>query len=53
MDVLLKIFGKGKDLNALQMSSRSYSNFLYRIIADPGIRRRSFGVRTPLDNPSL
>jgi uncharacterized membrane protein YcaP (DUF421 family) len=50
MEVLIKIFGEGKDLNALQMSSRGILIFFIALILIRISGRRSFGVRTPLDN---
>lgn len=50
MEVLIKIFGEGKDLNALQMSSRGVIMFFIALILIRVSGRRSFGVRTPLDN---
>jgi uncharacterized membrane protein YcaP (DUF421 family) len=50
MELLIKIFGEGKDLNALQMSSRGVVMFFIALILIRLSGRRSFGVRTPLDN---
>jgi uncharacterized membrane protein YcaP (DUF421 family) len=50
MELLIKIFGEGKDLNALQMSSRGVVMFFIALILIRISGRRSFGVRTPLDN---
>ncbi|WP_413666578.1 DUF421 domain-containing protein [Mucilaginibacter sp. Mucisp86] len=50
MDVLVKIFGEGKDLNAFQMSSRGAAVFLIALLLIRISGRRSFGVRGPLDN---
>jgi uncharacterized membrane protein YcaP (DUF421 family) len=47
---LITIFGEGKDLNALQMSSRGIVIFIIALILIRLSGRRSFGVRTPLDN---
>ena len=50
MELVIKIFGEGKDLNALQMSSRGVVMFFVALILIRVSGRRSFGVRTPLDN---
>ena len=50
MELLIKIFGEGKDLNSLQMSSRGIAIFFIALILIRISGRRSFGVRTPLDN---
>ncbi|WP_114941161.1 DUF421 domain-containing protein [Mucilaginibacter endophyticus] len=50
MEVLTKLFGEGKDLNALQMSDRGVVMFVIALILIRISGRRSFGVRTPLDN---
>jgi uncharacterized membrane protein YcaP (DUF421 family) len=50
MDLIIKIFGEGKDLNALQMSSRGIVVFIVALILIRISGRRSFGIRTPLDN---
>jgi uncharacterized membrane protein YcaP (DUF421 family) len=50
MELLIKILGEGKDLNALQMSSRGIVMFFIALILIRISGRRSFGVRTPLDN---
>lgn len=50
MELLIKIFGEGKDLNALQMSSRGVVFFMMALVFIRISGRRSFGVRTPLDN---
>src|ERR1700761_8975717 len=47
---LIELFGEGKDLNILQMSSRSVVVFIVALILIRVSGRRSFGVRTPLDN---
>jgi len=50
MEIFIKIFGEGKDLNALQMSSRGVVMFFIALVLIRVSGRRSFGVRTPLDN---
>jgi uncharacterized membrane protein YcaP (DUF421 family) len=50
MDTLIEIFGKGKDLTTLQMSCRGIVVFIIALILIRISGRRSFGVRTPLDN---
>ncbi len=50
MDILTEIFGQGKDLNALQMSSRAIIVFIIALLLIRISGRRSFGLHTPLDN---
>jgi uncharacterized membrane protein YcaP (DUF421 family) len=50
MDLLIKIFGEGKDLNTLQMSCRGVAIFLIALVLIRISGRRSFGLHTPLDN---
>ncbi|SDH14100.1 DUF421 domain-containing protein [Mucilaginibacter gossypii] len=50
MDILIKLFGEGKDLNALQMSDRGIVMFLIALVLIRISGRRSFGLRMPLDN---
>jgi uncharacterized membrane protein YcaP (DUF421 family) len=50
MEVITTIFGEGKDLNALQMSCRGIVVFFIALMLIRLSGRRSFGVRTPLDN---
>jgi uncharacterized membrane protein YcaP (DUF421 family) len=49
-DILYNIFGEGKDLNAFQMSSRGIVIFIIALILIRISGRRSFGLRSPLDN---
>ncbi|OCX53996.1 hypothetical protein BEL04_06890 [Mucilaginibacter sp. PPCGB 2223] len=50
MDIFIHLFGQGKDLNALQMSDRGIVIFFIALILIRLSGRRSFGLRTPLDN---
>ncbi len=50
MELITTIFGEGKDLNTLQMSSRGIVVFFIALVLIRISGRRSFGVRTPLDN---
>lgn len=50
MEWMIRIFGEGKDLNALQMSSRGIVMFFIALVIIRISGRRSFGIRTPLDN---
>jgi uncharacterized membrane protein YcaP (DUF421 family) len=50
METLTKLFGEGKDLNALQMSDRGVVMFVIALMLIRISGRRSFGVRSPLDN---
>src|SRR6185312_3538587 len=50
MDLILEIFGEGKDLNPLQMSCRGIVVLLIALILIRVSGRRSFGLHTPLDN---
>jgi uncharacterized membrane protein YcaP (DUF421 family) len=50
MELLVQIFGEGKDLNALQMSCRGVVVFIIALVLIRLSGRRSFGIRTPLDN---
>src|ERR1700712_2412472 len=50
MELFIKIFGEGKDLNALQMSCRGVVVFIIALLLIRISGRRSFGVRTALDN---
>jgi uncharacterized membrane protein YcaP (DUF421 family) len=50
MELITTIFGEGKDLNTLQMSSRGMTVFFIALVLIRISGRRSFGVRTALDN---
>lgn len=50
MSLLIQIFGEGKDLDALQMSCRGVVMFFIALVLIRVSGRRSFGVRSPLDN---
>ena len=50
MDLIYQIFGHGKDLTALQMSSRGVLIVLISLVLVRLSGRRSFGLHTPLDN---
>ncbi|MBS1584191.1 MAG: DUF421 domain-containing protein [Bacteroidetes bacterium] len=50
MDLLIKIFGEGKELSTLQMVSRGIVVFVIALLLLRISGRRSFGLRTPLDN---
>ena len=50
MDLIIQIFGEGKDLTALQMSCRGIVVFFIALLLIRVSGRRSFGVRTALDN---
>jgi uncharacterized membrane protein YcaP (DUF421 family) len=50
MNILLEIFGSGKDLTMLQMVCRGVVVFFIALILIRISGRRSFGIRTPLDN---
>ncbi|MDR3678663.1 MAG: DUF421 domain-containing protein [Flavipsychrobacter sp.] len=47
---IVYLFGEGKDLNILQMCDRSFVVFIIALILIRISGRRSFGIRTPLDN---
>jgi uncharacterized membrane protein YcaP (DUF421 family) len=49
-NLFIEIFGQGKELNALQMSSRGVVMFVIALILIRISGRRSFGIRTALDN---
>jgi len=50
MDTLNYLFGIGKELNPLQMGMRAIVIFLVALVLIRLSGRRSFGLRTPLDN---
>jgi uncharacterized membrane protein YcaP (DUF421 family) len=50
MELIKEIFGEGKDLNILQMSSRGIVIFIIALLLIRLSGRRSFGIRTPFDN---
>ena len=50
MHTIYEIFGTGRDLNVLQMTCRTVVVFLAALILIRISGRRSFGLRTPLDN---
>src|ERR1700759_1681956 len=50
MEILHSIFGSGKDLTILQMTARSVVVFIIALILIRISGRRSFGLRSPLDN---
>ncbi len=50
MELLKEIFGEGKDLSVLQMSCRGIVVFIIALALIRLSGRRSFGIRTPLDN---
>ncbi|TSD66444.1 DUF421 domain-containing protein [Inquilinus sp. KBS0705] len=50
MDLFYEIFGEGKDLNSLQMSSRGVVMFFVAFLLIRIAGRRSFGIKTPIDN---
>ena len=50
MELIKEIFGVGKDLNVLQMSCRGIVVFIIALLLIRISGRRSFGVRTALDN---
>ena len=49
MDVLIAIFGEGKDLDSLQMAMRAVAAFFAALILIRISGRRSFGQRSPFD----
>jgi uncharacterized membrane protein YcaP (DUF421 family) len=49
-DIMIAVFGEGKDLNALQMSDRGIVIFIIALLLIRISGRCSFGIKTPLDN---
>lgn len=50
MDTITELFGEGKDLTVLQMSLRVIVVFIVSLVLIRISGRRSFGIKTPLDN---
>ncbi|MCO5948577.1 DUF421 domain-containing protein [Mucilaginibacter flavidus] len=50
MNIFIEIFGQGVDLNILQMSCRGIAVFFIALVLIRISGRRSFGMRSPLDN---
>ncbi|MHA4809986.1 DUF421 domain-containing protein [Flavitalea flava] len=50
MDILINIFGEGKDLSITQMSFRGILVFFIALLLIRISGRRSFSLHTPLDN---
>ncbi|MGI4750666.1 MAG: DUF421 domain-containing protein [Janthinobacterium lividum] len=50
MEILNKLFGEGKDLNTLQMSSRALVIYLIALLLIRIAGRRTFGKKTAFDN---
>ncbi len=50
MELLHTLFGEGRNLDTLQMSSRGVAVFLIAFVLIRISGRRSFGLRMPLDN---
>lgn len=50
MELLESIWGSGDQLNPVQMSIRGIASFILALVMIRVSGRRSFGVRTPLDN---
>src|ERR1700710_1706281 len=49
MDILIAIFGEGKELDTLQMSARAVTVFVAALVCIRVSGRRSFGQRSPFD----
>lgn len=50
MEIIINIFGRGRDLTIIQMSCRAILVFAVSLLLIRISGRRSFGIRTPLDN---
>ena len=50
MDLFIQIFGAGKELNTLQVCARGFVIFFIALLLIRLSGRRSFALRTPLDN---
>lgn len=50
MEIIEKVFGYGKELSTLQMGARGIVIFIVTLVLLRISGRRSFGLRTPLDN---
>ena len=50
MDLFFQIFGAGKELNTLQVCARGFVIFFIALLLIRLSGRRSFALRTPLDN---
>src|SRR6185369_8492138 len=53
MGVINQVFGEGSGLNSLQMACRGIVIFIVALVLIRISGRRSFGMRTPLDNVVL
>lgn len=49
MDLLVAVFGSGKDLDSLQTAARAVAAFIGALVCIRISGRRSFGQRTPFD----